>query len=38
VDFYRDRGVERGWKVGQVESWQAKGRRRGGVEDEDEDA
>ncbi|CUS14305.1 unnamed protein product [Tuber aestivum] len=38
VDFYRDCGVERGWKAGQVEPWQAKGRRKSGVEDDDEDA
>jgi len=38
VDFYRDRGVERGWKAGQVEPWQAKGRRRSGAENDDEDA
>jgi len=38
VDFYRDHGVERGWKAGQAEPWQAKGRRKSGTENDDEDA
>ncbi|RPB05940.1 hypothetical protein L873DRAFT_1661217 [Choiromyces venosus 120613-1] len=37
VDFYKEHGVDRGWKPGQVEAWQAK-RRRSDVENEDEDA